>query len=134
MRVIRFTLPEPTPLLNVMQRKHFRSRAREKTALARQIIAILGQDRPETPIEHASVTIRRYSSGMPDFDGVYGGAKDFLDVLTTPAAQANGKIKNKYGVGLIRDDSPKHIRLTVEPIKCKRAEARTEVVVEEMMA
>ncbi|NHN85784.1 hypothetical protein GOB93_14200 [Acetobacter musti] len=134
MRVIHFTLPEPTPLLNTQLRKHFRQRSKAKIALARQIIAILGPDRPAEPMQKARVTVTRFSCGLPDYDNLYGGVKDALDVLTTPAAQANGKVRNKYGIGLIVDDSPKHINLIVEPVKCRRSEQRTEFLIEEIEA
>lgn len=133
-RVIRFTLDEPTPLLNTVLRKHFRQRASAKRSLARQIVALLGPDRPSEPMQKARVTITRYSCGQPDLDGVYGGAKDCLDVFTTPAPMANGKVRNKFGIGLIVDDSPKHIDLNVESVKCKRYEQRTEVVIEEVLS
>ncbi|GAN55233.1 hypothetical protein [Tanticharoenia sakaeratensis] len=134
MRTIAFTLPEPTPLMNTLMRSHFRKRAKLKRSLAAQIIAALGPDRPAEPFERAHVTIRRFSCGMPDYDGAYGGVKDVLDVMTTPAAREDGTTRNKFGIGLIRDDSPKHIRLTVEPLKCKRAEQRTEIEIVEVTA
>ncbi|GBQ72631.1 hypothetical protein AA103196_3116 [Ameyamaea chiangmaiensis NBRC 103196] len=133
MRTLTFTLPDPFPLLNVQQRKHYRTRQREKIATARRIAAELSGEIPAEPFTRAHVLIIRYSTGTPDLDGLYGGAKDLLDCLTTPELQANGKIRNKFGIGLIVDDSPKHITLTVEPRVCKRAEARTVVTVTEMV-
>lgn len=131
-KVITFTLPDPFPLLNVQQRKHYRTRGRAKVSTARQIIALLGTDRPSEPFQRASVHVVRYSTGTPDYDGLYGGVKDLLDCLTTPAPQANGKVRNKFGVGLIVDDAPEHIRLNVEGIRCKRGEARTVVTITEL--
>lgn len=127
---ITFTLPEQFPLLNVQQRRHFRTRGKMKISTARQIIALLGAERPAEPFQKARVTVTRYSSGSPDRDGLYGGVKDLLDCLTTPSPQANGKVRNKYGIGLIVDDSPAHIELDVRAERCRRAEQRTEVVVE----
>jgi len=59
--------------------------------------------------------------------------KDLLDCLTTPQQQANGKIRNKYGIGLIVDDDPRHLRLNVEAERCKRGEARTVVTITELV-
>lgn len=133
MRIISFTLPEPFPLLNVQQRKHFRTRGRAKVSTARQIVALLGADRPQEPLQRASVHVVRYSAGSPDTDGLYGGVKDLLDCLTTPRQQANGKTRNKFGIGLIVDDDPKSIRLNVEAARCKRADARTVVTITEIV-
>jgi len=133
MRKISFTLPDPFPLLNIQLRKHYRTRRREKISTSRRIAAELAGQIPHAPFTRAEVRIVRYSAGMPDTDGLYGGAKDLLDCLTTPERQTNGKIRNKFGISLIVDDSPKHIVLTVEPRVCKRAEARTVVTVIELV-
>lgn len=130
MQKITFSLPEPFALLNVQQRRYFRTRARMKISTARQIIAAIGDARPSGPFQKARVTVTRYSSGCPDRDGLYGGVKDLLDCLTTPKPQANGRVRNKYGIGLIVDDSPSHIELDVRAERCPRSEQRTEVVVE----
>ena len=132
-RTITFTLPEPFPLLNVQQRRHFRVRGKLKLSTARQIVAMLGPDRPAEPFQKAHVSVTRHSSGSPDRDGLYGGVKDLLDCLTTPVPQASGKVRNKYGIGLIVDDSPKHITLDVQAERCKRAEQRTEVTITEIV-
>lgn len=132
MRVIRFTLPEPTPLLNVMLRKHYRVRTESKRKTARLIAATIPGQIPPEPFQKARVTIRRYSSGVPDRDNLVGSVKDLCDCLTTPSLMKNGKVRNKFGLGLIVDDAPAHCELVVLGVKCRRAEQRTEVVVEEI--
>lgn len=133
-KVISFTLPEPFPLLNTQQRRHYRTRGRAKVSTARQIAALLGAERPSGPFQRASVHVVRYSTGTPDLDGLYGGVKDLLDCLTTPVQQANGKVKNKHGLGLIVDDGPGCIRLNVEGARCKRDERRTVVTITEIVS
>lgn len=132
-RTVAFTLPEPTPLLNVLMRKHYRVRSQNKRRTAAFIVCEIAGKKPPVPFKKARVTITRYSRGVPDDDGLKGGVKDLLDCLTTPKLLAGGKIKNKFGVGLIVDDSPAHCLLVVSGVKCKRAEQRTEVLVEEML-
>jgi hypothetical protein len=132
MRIVRFTLPEPTPLLNVQQRKHYRVRSREKRRLALQIFTLIGKNMPHKPFQKARVHVTRYSSGTPDDDGLYGGLKDLLDCLTTPKLMANGKFKNKYGISLIVDDAPAFCETIAKSVKCKRYEQRTEIVVEDV--
>lgn len=131
-RTVSFTLPEPTPLLNVLMRKHYRVRSQNKRRTAAFIAGEIAGKMPAKPFEKARVTITRYSSGTPDDDGLKGGVKDLLDCLTTPKLLAGGKVKNKFGVGLIVDDSPAHCLLGVSGVKCKRADQRTEVLIEEI--
>ncbi|MBR0560065.1 hypothetical protein [Neokomagataea anthophila] len=133
MREITFTLPEPFPLLNKQQRKHYRTRGRAKVSTSRQIIALLGSERPQEPFQRASVHVVRHSVGSPDLDGLYGGFKDILDCLTTPVQQANGKVKNKHGVGLIVDDNQLSIRLNIEGVRCRRDEQKTVVTITEIL-
>ena len=124
---LTITLPYAIPTLNVLIRTHYRRRATQKLRMGREILAQLGSSRPAQPFERAHVVIERHSTGTPDPDGAVGACKDLLDCLTTPSVQANGKVRNKYGMGLIRDDSPKHITLEVRPVRCKRGEERTVV-------
>lgn len=133
MREITFTLPDPFPLLNKQIRKHYRTRIFEKLATARQISNLLGSERPSEPLRKAVVQIVRYSTGTPDRDGLYGGCKDLLDCLTTPRLGASGKTINKYGLGLIVDDAPQFIDLSVTAERCKRDEQRTVVTIREVV-
>lgn len=128
---LTITLPYAIPTLNVLMRTNGWVRAKQKRKMGREILSCLGASRPAQPFERAHVVIERHSTGAPDPDGAVGSCKDLLDCLTTPSVQANGKVRNKYGMGLIRDDSPKHITLEVRPMKCKRGEERTVVRVRE---
>ena len=131
-KTITLTLQKPTPLQNTLLRTHYRTRATNKLRIGREIMAQLGAARPAQPLQRAHVLVERWSCGTPDRDGLVGGVKDVLDCLTTPTPQANGKVRNKYGMGLILDDSPKHITLEVRPVKCKRVEQKTVIVITEL--
>ena len=117
---------------NVLLRTHYRKRATNKLRIGREIMSQLGVNRPAQPFQRAHILFERWSCGTPDADGLVGGVKDALDCLTTPTPQANGKTRNKYGMGLIVDDSPKHITLEVRPIKCKRSEQKTVITITEV--
>ncbi|GBR03923.1 hypothetical protein [Acetobacter oeni] len=113
-------------------RKHYRVRSENKRKTSVQIAALIG-GRPPEPFEKARVTVTRFSIGVPDHDNLVGSVKDLCDCMTTPSLMANGKVRNKFGIGLIRDDSPVHCELVVLGVKCRRAEQRTEVVIEEIV-
>ncbi len=132
MREITFTLARPTPVLNVLMRQNRWDRARNKRALGREIAAALGGRLPAQPIERARVTVTRCSVGVPDQDGAIGGIKDLLDVLTTPWVTPKGQRRNKFGLGLIRDDDPARCEVAVRCERCRSAEQRTEVTIEEV--
>lgn len=125
MRRVEFTLPYALPLLNFALRQHWAKRTKERRVLAWFIAAELGPDRPS--FERARVTVVRYSPGAGDPDNLPSCAKNLLDVL-----KAFHATRNPIGLGVIRDDSPRHIDLTVTQQKCKRNETRTVVTVEEL--
>ena len=82
------------------------------------------------PFEKAKITIKRYSVRQPDYDNMVGGAKEFIDLFTTPTMQANGHIKNKFGHGFIIDDSPQHLKTCYEWTKSNLCDQKTIIVIE----
>ncbi|WP_272962296.1 hypothetical protein [Alcanivorax jadensis] len=121
--MIRLTLSEPTPLLNVWQRWHWQQRRRYtqhvRLELRSQIIP------PKEPLARCHIEIKRYSIGLPDWDGLFASAKAPLDCLVVQTKQ------NPHGLGIIEDDNPKCVlTLTVKPVQVKhKAEQRTEIIV-----
>lgn len=121
--MIRLVLSEPTPLLNVWQRWHWRTRRdytrRVRLELRAQLIP------PKVPLAKCHVVIKRHSVGLPDWDGLFASAKAPLDCLVVKTA------KNPHGLGFIEDDNPKCIiTLTVTPVQVKRrADQITEIFV-----
>ena len=110
---MKLIINERTPLLNEMLREHFRRRKERKE---RYHLEILSQN-PQKFKGKVNVRITRYSSAVPDPDGVAGGSKDILDALVD--------------AGVISDDNMRIVKnFSVDWCKCKRSEQRTEIVIE----
>lgn len=125
MRLIEFEIPEPTPLMNVWQRMHWTARGRLTISFSWLVKAAVG--RVGEPIGQCEVEVYRYSSGTPDWDGLYGGLKPLLDCLVVRTK------RNPHGLGLIEDDCPSVIKtLTARPMPAKRKEGKTRVVIREV--
>lgn len=88
--------------------------------------AALNGKLPKTPMTPAFLVVHRYcpSEGL-DWDNAYGGLKVMQDCLVSASP------RNPDGLGLILDDSPKH--MPAPPLliqhKCRKGEARTECLV-----
>lgn len=120
---ITLKLARPTILLNPLLRLHWRARgllaSSISTELARQIPPNL------QPIQHAKVTISRYSLGEPDYDGAVGGSKLTVDCLLPPSR------RHPHGLNVIVDDDPSHLTLVVKSIVVASSkEQRTEILIE----
>lgn len=114
--VIKFTLSKPTPRLNPYLRLHWSKRKKLQLAIANEIAVLVPYAARRQPIEHAIVTITRYSVGEPDYDGLVGGMKPLIDCL--------------HRLGIIVNDDPKHLTLKASSVRCAtRKEQRTEVVI-----
>ncbi len=126
MREIFFTLSEPTILLNKLIRMHWTQRKRHGKELAWKVRDAVKP--PKTPLARCEVYIRRYSTSLPDWDGLYGGCKPLLDCFVVPTK------RNPHGLGFIEDDNPACIiKLDVIPIRTKhRADQRTEITIREV--
>ncbi|MXV43488.1 hypothetical protein GS501_00130 [Saccharibacter sp. 17.LH.SD] len=134
-RSISFTLPTPYPLLNKTLRMHHRALTRLKKSLRANIVAAIGgpQNIPSKPFPYAHIRIERWSVGTPDKDNLEGGgAKQLIDCLTTPVIQARRHVRNKYGLGIIVDDSPAHITTEYHAVKCRLCEQKTVVTITEI--
>jgi hypothetical protein len=119
---VAFTLSRPTPLLNELLRmqRHWAIRRKHCWALSAEIAALLGVRLASPPIEHAIITVTRYSVGTPDADALT--AKSLLDTLQ-PRSE-----RHPYGLGVIAGDDPAHLTLHLSAALChKRKEQRTEV-------
>lgn len=111
---IHFRLAKPTMLLNVWQRMHWTKRREFQQALSWDVRVAIGGARHH-PIERCVISIERRSIQLPDWDGLYGGAKSLLDCLVVPSK------KHPAGLGVIRDDDPGCIlRLIAEPVRVSR--------------
>lgn len=119
--VISFTLSKPTPRLNPYLRLHWAKRKKLQQAIANEIAVLIPHAIGRPPIEHAIVTIARYSVGEPDYDGLVGGMKPLIDCL--------------HRMGIIVNDDPKHLTLKASSVRCPtRKEQRTEVSIKALDA
>ena len=111
---MKLIINERTPLLNQMLREHFRRRKERKE---RYHLEILSQN-PRKFKGKVNVRITRFSSRVPDPDGIAGGAKDILDAIVD--------------AGVISDDNMKVVQdFSVNWKKCKQKEQRTEIEIHE---
>lgn len=107
-RVLEFKLDQPFPLLNVTLRQHYHKRHRTAQSMAWEIKVATHGHLPQKPFARAKVQIVRRSTGRPDKDGLYGGAKGLIDCLL-PNTDKRG-----HGLGIIADDNPDVIDLNVQ--------------------
>lgn len=123
---VSFTLDGLLPLLNRQLRTHWAKRRLEQRDLAWRVVAALGAShRPAAPISPARVYIERHCTILPDVDGLYGSAKQLVDVLCMQSRT------HPVGLGIIEDDAPQYCRLYVEAVKVRhRNEQQTRVLIE----
>lgn len=120
---ISFTLCRPTPLLNVLLRMHWRSRQMLARSISAEIARLVPDLPGRQPLEHARVSVTRFSTQVPDQDNLMG-CKIMIDALLVLSK------RHPNGLGLIRDDDPAHLTLVVQSERCAtRREQRTEVVI-----
>lgn len=118
-----FRIDEPSVLLNRWQRFHWAERSRY-TARWEWLVLHAIKVKPKSPLRQSWVHVERGSYGIPpDPDGLTGGLKALLDILTLPRAN------KKHGFGLIFDDSPKHLRLTTHSVRTRKGEGYTRVII-----
>lgn len=119
---IEFTLPQPFVLLNVYLRQHWRARKTYQRKTSGLIAQATIHCRGMVPWDRATLTVTRYSTKLPDQDGM--APKALIDCLVVKSA------RHPEGLGFIVDDSPAHLTLHVHAVKCKLIEQRTEVILE----
>jgi len=124
--VIVFTLPFALESLNVRDRKHWAKRSKDKAAIAMEIIVAIGGTRylPRPPYPRARITINRCSAGLLDPDGLGATAKNLLDAMCVRSST------HPSGIGIIEDDSARHIELIVTQSPAPRGKGATVVKVE----
>lgn len=129
--MITITLSAPTPSLNETMKWHWATKKKAKAAWANEIWwGVKNRGRfnlPPTPIAKAHITVTRYASLLLDqHDNLAGGCKGLIDVL-----QPMHPKRNPMGLGIIAGDAPHQLHATYSQVKCKRAEARTVITIEE---
>jgi hypothetical protein len=124
--MIRFSIPETLPTLNVLLRAHWRKRGRMQRHVAWLVLAELRKigALPRTePLRQVHVRIKRYSSRAPDPDAIDSTAKLLMDSLQPQSR------RHPYGLGLIVDDSA-HCVVSLHVEHVPKRIARTDVEIE----
>ena len=117
---LRYTLEytEPSPSLNSIKEMHYKEYMRIRTVWKRRTLDALG-DTPIVTINKAFIVVNRRCVGPGlDWDNAYGGLKPILDCIVTQSS------KNPSGLGLVTDDSPKHMPYApiVTQQSCKKSD------------
>lgn len=122
--MIRFDLP-PLPTLNVLMRMHWASRGRFERKLG-EMVAAATFDLPSgaAPYDKARIAVTRHAVRDVDPDGLPAICKLLLDVLQ-PRSETHPR-----GLGIIAGDDAERLDLIVNQQRCKRADARTAVLIE----
>jgi len=120
-KTLKATINEAVPLLNVWQRLHFKAKAQKLRLYAWELRAHIPKG---DALQRCAVLIVRHSAAQvpPDDDNLI--AKPILDCLVEPSK------RNPYGVGVIKDDSPKYLQgVAVLSARCGAKKDKTEVYI-----
>lgn len=98
----------------------WRGRAAEARKWKRAVIAhVDARNKPKTPLKKAKLTLTRYSSSEPDFDGLVSGFKHCVDGLIEAGVIENDKMSNvgipTYQWERVARNSG-HVRIKVEEL------------------
>jgi len=106
-------LPEPTVLLNKWQRMHYWRRSGYKGRLQWLVREAHGVV-PSQPLARCAIHVTRGNpKPFPDEDGLIGGLKPLIDVLSGFHPKVN-----PHGLGFILNDATTCLeRLTAEPVQ-----------------
>jgi hypothetical protein len=117
-----------TPSNNTIKGMHFQAYRKLRKDWQLMVLASLKGRKPGKPIQQAFLVVERECAGELDWDNAYGGLKPLLDCLVAPSE------RNPDGLGLIADDSPKHMPLPpfVGQKKAKRGQGKTRVLIYEL--
>ena len=112
-------LPFALPSLNDWMDWHYHKRKDFRNTLAWEIRATYGRVKHK-PIQLSEVTVTRYGVKELDWVNLYGSFKSCEDTLIVSSK------RNPSGLGIIQDDSPKHVKaLTITQKVVKQGEQRT---------
>ena len=111
---MKLIIKSKVPLLNQMLRQHWSKRKQLKKQYYLEILS----QKPQKFKGKVNVSLTRYSSRVPDPDGVAGSAKIILDAIVD--------------AGIIEDDNMNIVEnFSVNWQKCKQNEQRTEITIED---
>lgn len=95
MYIFEFTLEGLPPMANAGARhKHWRVVQRETTQWKDRVGYAVLRNKPIMPLRRAKLTLTRFSSSQPDFDGLVSGFKSIIDGLRTHGILVDDKVQN----------------------------------------
>ena len=112
---------------NRLYRMHFAQRGRYKRQLESMLFAYGDKiEEIESPVEVKITRYYGYRKRQMDEDNLYGACKALIDAI---------RVRNKGksgGLGIIKDDSPKHMKLDVQQKKSPEKESFVEITVKHL--
>lgn len=114
--MIRIEIKDLPKMPNSLIRKHWIFITKEKNKWHGLVKLYLRHNKPANPFKQAKLTLTRYSTKDPDYDGLVGSFKYVIDGLVN--------------AGVIIDDKFSVIGMSeYKWVKCKKEEQRIEVTV-----
>lgn len=122
--LLTLDIPEATPSNNVNKGMHYRVYKNLRQHWADLVAEAIPRDfTPASgPLLRSLIYIERHSAGAGlDWDNAYGGLKPLLDCLVSKSE------RNPSGLGIIVDDSPKHMHEPpyIVQLSAKKGHGRT---------
>jgi len=116
---VKIAICDVPPSANVYQRAHWavKRRLRQRFAWIMRTELML-QTIPAPPTGKRSVTITIHRNRALDPDNLTGGCKPLIDAMRD--------------IGLIKNDSPKWITLSVAQVPCRKGQERTEIEINDI--
>lgn len=89
--LLRFTLEGLPKTTNAGGRAHWAVKVREANTWKRAVFFVTAGKLPDAPLEKAKITLTRFSSSEPDFDGLVSSFKHVMDGLVEAGIIINDK-------------------------------------------
>lgn len=125
--LIEFSIPVALKLPNQANGRHWTASYAYRKRLLPMVAGAVKPWAGHLPMERARVEITRFSVGVGDQDNVTASVKPLLDLLLVRSAT------HPHSFGLLVDDGPDHITLTVIGAKvAHRSEQKTAVRIERL--
>lgn len=84
-------LPKPT---NQLSRMHWAAKSKMVNEIKVLVRTLVGHRKPPQPLERATLTLTRFSSTQPDYDGLVSSFKHVIDGLIWAQVLENDKWDN----------------------------------------
>lgn len=103
---LTFELPGLPKSPNALLGAHWTSRKRTADQTTSAVMAVVGRFKPVKPLAKAKLTLTRFSSSQPDFDGLVGSFKGTVDALVKIGVLENDKPSNLPGIEYFWEKAP----------------------------